>query len=713
MSHLLATMSRNTAGEEEGVPVEPPQGSSNRHMIAPNGSWPSPLVAADIAAGGRRPDFPSVHGETMWWQESRALEDGRGTIMRRDADGSVTEILPAPWSARTHVQEYGGRSYLPVWRDETWHVVFSEASDQRLYVLAGGSTQPEPLTPEPPSPRSVRYADIKVMGEELVCVREEHTPTVRRSIVTVPLSGAAATDAAHIRELHSGADFYASPTPSPDGARLAWIAWSHPRMPWDGTELRVGTIPETGPLTGVYTLKGGISESVLAPHWRDASTLYCLSDWPGWWNLYQVGLAMPAMPLYPAEAEFAAPPWRLGTTPYQVLSDGRIALLHGDADLTAAILDPESGELTPVAEEFTSWSTLVSDGTSVVGIAGSPTVAPSVVRLSPDTGAAEVVRAEATAPEPSYLPTPEPAELTGRYGNTIHATIYPPTNPDHVNTGPAPYVVWVHGGPTTAATTALRTERAYFTSRGIGVVEVNYGGSSGFGRSYRQRLKGDWGVVDVEDVVAAARALVERGTADPARLAVRGGSAGGFTSLLALTDSTFACGVSLYGVTDLLRLAEETHDFESRYADSLVGPLPGYQATYTERSPITRAGEVSVPVLLLQGSDDPVVPPSQATEFAEALAANDVPYAYVEYEGEPHGFLRAENRAHALETELAFYGEVFGFEPPGVPAISLTTDPPPARELEPPDPVETEDSADGDPTSPDEGTERAEEEPAS
>ncbi|QVQ54757.1 S9 family peptidase [Spiractinospora alimapuensis] len=661
-------------------------------MIAPYGSWPSPLVAADIAAGGRRPDFPSIHGETVWWQEVRALEDGRGTIMRRDVDGSVTEVLPPPWSARTRVQEYGGRSYLPVQRDGAWHVVFSEASDQRLYLLPAGSTRPEPLTPEPPSPGGVRFADLQVMGEDLVCVREEHTPAVRRSIVTVPLSGAAATDPALVRELHSGADFFASPTPSPDGARLAWIAWSHPRMPWDGTELRVGTVPETGPLTGVRTLKGGISESVLAPQWRDSSTLYCLSDWPGWWNLYQVGLTMPAMSLHPAEEEFAAPPWRLGTSPYQVLSDGRIALLHGDADLAAAILDPDSGELTPIAEEYTSWSTLASDGTSVVGVAGSPTVEPSIVRLSPETGTAEILRGEAATTDPSYLPTPEPVELSGRYGTTIHATIYPPTNPNHVDTGPAPYVVWVHGGPTTASTTALRTERAYFTSRGIGVAEVNYGGSSGFGRSYRQRLKGQWGVVDVEDAVAAARSLIDRGVADADRIAVRGGSAGGFTALLALTDSVFACGVSQYGVTDLLRLARETHDFESRYPDSLVGPLPGYAATYTERSPITRAGEVSVPVLLLQGSEDPVVPPSQATEFAEALAANSVRYAYIEFEGEPHGFLRADNRARALEAELAFYGEVFGFDPPEVPPITLTTDPPPAREQEPAAPSEPEDS---------------------
>ncbi|TDQ52101.1 S9 family peptidase [Actinorugispora endophytica] len=651
-------------------------------VTLPYGSWPSPVAAADIARGTSRLGFPSVVGDEIWWEESRPDEDGRNTVMHRAADGTVTDLLPPPWNARTRVHEYGGRAFLPVPRRDDkaltrWGIVFSDLTDQRLHLLEKGAREPRPLTPEPASPAALRYADPVLSPDQkhVVCVRESHeggSPV--RAIVSVPLSGRAAEDPSAVRELVTGSDFFASPVPSPDGTKLAWISWNHPRMPWVGTELRVGDLDGSGPVTAPYTLRGGPKESVLAPLWRDSRTLYFVSDWAGWWNLYEIGTRGPAMALFPEEAEFTPAPWQLGTTPFRVLDDGRMVVLYGNADLGPGVYDPATAELVPLKSPLTSWQTLACDGTSVVGIAASPTEPASLVRLDPDTGATTTLRrSPGRLPDTALLPVPVEETLPGRYGGTVHAFVYPPTSPDAVGEGPAPYVVWAHGGPTTAAGSALDLEKAYFTSRGIGVVEVNYGGSTGYGRSYRERLDGQWGVVDVEDAVAAARALVDRGVADPARLAIRGGSAGGTTTLLALTGDTFACGASYYGVTDLLRLAEETHDFESRYLDTLVGPLPGYASTYRERSPVHRAAEIDVPVLLLQGADDPVVPPAQARKLVAVLRERGVPHAHVEFPGESHGFRGAAAVTTALETELAFYCKVFfGFTPPGVPPVELT-----------------------------------------
>jgi dipeptidyl aminopeptidase/acylaminoacyl peptidase len=626
--------------------------------------------------------FPVVAGDAIWWEESRPEENGRTTVMRRDADGTVTELLPAPWSARTRVHEYGGRSYLPVPRRDDraitrYGVVFADHTDQRLHLLAPGAREPVPLTPAPAEPGALRYADMVLSpdGRRVICVREDHRGGGRpvRAIVSLPLSGRAAEDPAAVTELVTGADFYAAPAVAPDGRHLAWVSWNHPRMPWDGTELRVGTL-DGDAVTRSYTLKGGVGESVLYPVWRDDAHLYFVSDWPGWWNLYEIGLTGQAIALYPAEEEFAGG-FRLGSFPYQRLADGRLVVLHGGPDLRPGVYDPRTADLDPIATDLTTWEAVATDGRTVVGLAAGPRTPQTLVRIDPGAGRVEPLRtSRADLPDPAYLPEPVPTELSGRYGRTVHANVYPPTHPEARGEGPAPYVVWVHGGPISRATAECDLAKAYFTSRGIGVVDVNHGGSIGFGRTYRERLNGQWGVLDVEDATAAARELVEDGAADPARLAIRGGSAGGFTTLLALTGDTFACGASECGVTDLLRLAEATHDYESRLLDTLVGPLPGYAATYRERSPLARVGEVDVPVLLLQGSDDVVVPRDQATAYARALADRGVRHAYVEFAGEGHGFRAAEARERALEAELAFYGEVFGFAPPGVPAIELVTE---------------------------------------
>ncbi|WP_460770293.1 S9 family peptidase [Nocardiopsis nanhaiensis] len=655
-------------------------------LSSPHGSWPSPISAGDVARGVRRMAYPSVRGDEVWWEEYRPAEEGRTTLVRRDADGTVSDLLPAPWSVGTRVHEYGGRSYLPVPRRDDKAiprvgVVFAAASDQRLYLLERGAREPVPLTPEPAARGALRYADpaLTTDGKQVVCVREQHTEgTVRRSIVSVPLSGRGAEDPAAIRELASGAHFYASPTPSPDGAHLAYVRWNHPRMPWDGTELRVGELTDTG-LSGEYTLKGGVDESVLSPTWADERTLYLASDWPGFWNLYQAGLKGQAIALYPAEEEFHTPPWQLGDRPFQILESGRVVALHGDTAMRPSVYDPDTLDLEPVATDLTSWSQLDSDGLSVVAIAASTDTAGCVVRLDPVRRTVEVLQRSMTeGPDPAYLPEPRVETLPGRYGAPVHANVYPPTHPDASSSGPAPYVVWAHGGPVGHSRRELDLVKAYFTSRGIGVVDVDYGGSTGYGRSYRKRLHKEWGAVDVEDCTAAARALVEQGVADPKRLAIRGPSAGGLTALLALTGDVFACGVSYFGVADLLGLTETTHDFESRFLDTLIGSLPGFVETYRERSPINRIGEIDVPVLLLQGMDDPVVTPDQAYRMAKALGEREVPHALLEFEGEAHGFRTEEARVRSLEAELAFYGRVFGFEP-GVEPLELTTEPPEPR----------------------------------
>jgi dipeptidyl aminopeptidase/acylaminoacyl peptidase len=681
-------------------------------VTAHYGAWPSPISAADVARVELRLSFPTIHGDDVWWQETRPEEGGRTTVIHRGPDGETTELLPAPWDARTRVHEYGGRAYLPIPSGDGYGLAFAGYEDQRLYLLEPGDAKPRPLTPEAAIPAGLRYADLVLSPDraEIWCVCEGHvmaappeatppngTPpvpagppaatSVRRAIVAVPLDGSAADDPVAIRELVSGAGFYASPTPSPDGGHLAWVQWNHPRMPWDGTELRVANL-ENGKVERARTVKGGLSESALAPLWCDEKNVYVVSDWSGWWNIYQVGLygGSPAAQ-YPAEEEFAGPLWQLGGVPYAVLADGRLAVLHGQGDQRLGVYDPDTAELTDLQLPYTDWLPAVSvSGQSIVGIAGGPTTPPTVVRvdITGDAGTAsftELRRELDELPDAGYLPIPEARTLEGPFGRPVYAYVFPPTSPTaQAPDGELPpYVVFVHGGPTGRVSSVLRLERAYFTSRGIGVIDVNYGGSAGFGRAYRERLRKQWGIVDVDDAVAAAQALAADGLADPERLAIRGGSAGGWTTLAAVTTtSVFKAATSYFGISDLKTFAEETHDFESRYLFGLIGPLPGFERAYEERSPLNNADRVSCPVLLLQGLDDPIVRPAQSERFAVALAERQMPYAYLTFDGESHGFRRADTVITCLESELAFYGRTLGFQPPDARQIDLTVGKPPA-----------------------------------
>ncbi|GIH92053.1 prolyl oligopeptidase family serine peptidase [Planobispora siamensis] len=626
--------------------------SAERDAV-PYGTWPSPISTSDVARSGLHLGFPTVLGEEVWWTEDRPAEGGRTTIVHRSADGSRRELLAAPWNARTRVHEYGGRSYVVVPGDGSGHgVVFANLADQRLYLLTDGA-EPRPITPQPDLDAGLRYADLLFHDGQIWCVQERHHDgKVSRSIVSIPLHGGAEP-----RERVGGNDFYAFPTISPDGEHLAYICWNHPRMPWNGTELRITRLSDGHS----WTVKGGAGESVLAPQWRDDRTLYLVSDWSGWWNLYQIGMyGTSSQALHPAEEEFAGPLWQLGGRPYAVLDDGRLAVLHGQGDLRLALLDAEDGTLTDLDVPYDGWApVLAADGRTLAGIGYGPAVSRSIVRVDTVTGRVEGLRRDiGELPDVAYLPVPRSVEIEGRFGRKVHATVYPPSNPDAVAHTPPPYVVFAHGGPTGHSMTALDLEKAFLTSRGIGVIDVNYGGSTGYGRAYRDRLRGQWGVVDVEDVIAAAEWLAGEGLADPARIAIRGGSAGGWTVMAAcaLSDA-FAGGVSYYGVSSLGPFVETTHDFESRYVEWLVGPQD--PVLYGSREPLGQVAGVTCPMLLLQGLSDPVVPPAQSQSFADALAERGVPCTYLTFEGESHGFRRAETRSAALAAELAFYQQIF------------------------------------------------------
>jgi dipeptidyl aminopeptidase/acylaminoacyl peptidase len=664
--------------------------------IAPYGTWESPISAADVARGKVALSYPATAGDEVWWQESRPEQGGRVTVMTSGGEGSgARELLPAPWYARTRVHEYGGRAYLPVPAASAFggfDLVFANFADQRLYILGALGGAPRPLTP---AEGGFRFADMVLSpdGREIWCVRETVTDEgVSRAIVAVPLDGSAHASRSAIRVLVAGADFFAFPTPSPDGTRLAWINWDHPRMPWDGTELRVATVADgDGVRVADATLvMGGPDESVLAPLWRDDDSLYVASDASGWWNLYVVSAAAGATPrpLCPREEEFAGPLWQLGGRSFVMLADGRLAVLHGLGQQRLAVLDPESGTLTDAHLGFDAVEdALAASGGTVAAIAGGPRTPWSVVRTW-FGGATEVLRRQAVAaPGPAYLPDPRQVQLsTGPNGAVVHAVVYPPANPDvKAPDGELPpYLVHVHGGPTGHSLPVLALEKAFFTSRGIGVIDVNYGGSAGYGRAYRERLRGQWGVVDVADAMNAALALAESGEADRRRLGIRGGSAGGWTALAAVTTAlvssdgspphppVFAAAVSYYGVSDLRPFAETTHDFESRYLDGLIGPLPEAEALYVARSPIGHVSKLTCPVLLLQGLDDPMVPAAQSEAIAEDLTEHGIPHAYIVFEGESHGFRKAETIIIALESELAFYGQIMGFSTPGVEPVELS-----------------------------------------
>jgi dipeptidyl aminopeptidase/acylaminoacyl peptidase len=627
--------------------------------VAPYGSWRSPIAAERLAAGGVRLSEPwPMPGGSVCWLEGRAAEAGRNVLVRRDPDGTTTDLVPADVNVRTRVHEYGGGAWLPVGDA----AVYASFEDQRLYRVEPGG-DPVPITPEPAVPAGLRYADGRATpdGRLIVCVRESHEgDAVVNELVVLAADGSDAP-----RVIAAGRDFYSFPRISPDGTQLAWTEWDHPQMPWDGTELQLAPLAPDGTLGTPERLAGGPEESVWQPEWSPDGVLHYVSDRTGWWNLYRAdGDAILA-----EEAEYGHPQWLFGGSTYAFAGGTIWALRDEGGQQRLCRLDGDRAEPLDLPYTTFEFPYLRAAGDRLLTKAAGPADPTVLLAIDPRTGETEVLaRSTSDPPDPAYVPVPRAIEYPSEVGGTAHAWYYPPHNadfeapPDEL----PPLIVHTHGGPTAHVTPAYQGDIAYWTSRGIGVVDVNYGGSTGYGRAYRDRLTGRWGVLDPADCAAAARHLAEQGEVDGARLAISGESAGGYATLCALVfRDEFATGASHYGVGDVAALARDTHKFEARYLDGLIGPYPEAEPVYRERSPVFHLDRLRVPVILFQGLEDEVVPPAQAEAMAEALDSKDIPYAYLAFAGEQHGFRRADSIIRTHEAELAFYGRILGFEPAG------------------------------------------------
>ncbi len=637
-----------------------------RRSIAPYGSWRSPLSAADVAAGALRFDHPVLDGDDLYWVEGRPSEGGRNVVVRYTRDGRVLDITPPAFSARTRVHEYGGAAFT-VHRGT---VFFSNDVDQRLHRQAPGSI-PEPITPH-----GYRYAECTVDAarQRLLCVREDHTREGAdpvNTIVAIERAFDPSTTTAQAPDLvlASGADFYSDPVLSPDGTRLAWIEWRHPNMPWDGTELWQADLDDAGVPHTLIKIAGALDESIFQPSWSPDGLLYFVSDRTGWWNLYRArGGAIE--PLHPKPAEFGKPQWVFSMVTYAFAGRGRMVATYSvDGRWKLALIDLDSRSFQPIALAFEPLEGIVADARAAYFIGASPTESISLVRMTFAAAEVDVIRGSGgTRLDPAQISVPEAITFDSD-GARAHAFYYAPVNSGFE--GPPgerpPLIVTTHGGPTGAARAVFAADIQFWTTRGFAVVDVNYRGSTGYGRAYRERLNGQWGVVDVADALNAARALVAEGKADPARLIIRGGSAGGYTTLAALAfHDVFRAGASYYGISDIEVLAHDTHKFESRYLDSLIGPYPAMRDVYRARSPLHATSGLNCALILFQGLEDKVVPPNQSAMMADAVRRKGLPVAYVPFEGEQHGFRRVESIVRSLEAELYFYGAVFGFTPADV-----------------------------------------------
>ena len=622
--------------------------------IAPYGSWKSPITSDLIYAKATGLGGALVEAGNLYWCEYRP--DGRTVIVRRMSDGQIEDITPAAYDVRTRVHEYGGGDYCVA----KGSIYFANFADQHLYRQSPGS-EPQPIT----NIDGMRYADF-VMDHHtgrLISVREDHTTSASQAVNTL----VAIDLASHAqRVLVAGNDFYASPRLRPDGKQLAWVTWNHPNMPWDGTELWVGDVLPDGSLGSHTLVAGGPAESISQPKWSPDGSLYFVSDRTGWWNLYR-WRAGTVEALHPMQAEFDIPQWSFGTSTYDFTRQGRLICTYSQSNrFNLAALDLESLEFNRLECPYTAIFHLQVDHEQVYLIGASPTEPGTLVQLDLATGRLDVLRCmrEVTL-DRAYFSIGQEIEFPTDGGLTAHGFYYPPASRDFTGPGDErpPLLVMSHGGPTGATVAVLGYSYQYWTTRGFALLDVNYGGSTGYGREYRERLKGQWGIVDVADCINGARYLVEQGLVDGNRLAIRGGSAGGYATLCALTfHDTFKAGASYFGVGDLEALTRDTHKFESRYLDGLVGPYPERRDIYLARSPIHHVERIACPMIIFQGLDDPVVPPNQAQMMYEAVRNRKLPVAYLTFPGEQHGFVKAETNQRALEAELYFYAQVFKFQ---------------------------------------------------
>ena len=647
---------------------------ASARRVLPYGTWPSSISAERVASQSVRLGAVAVDGDDVYWLEGRPQEGGRNVLVRRRGDGATADLVPGGFNVRSRVHEYGGGAYVV----DRGNVYFSNFTDQRIYLVAADNHagQPVPLTPE----GKYFYADYAVdpRRSRLICVREDHSGAAEavNTLVSIPLGGHSAGEV-----VAAGHDFYSTPRFSPDGSQLSWLAWRHPNMPWDGTELWRADVAGDGALSEVRRIAGGDDESIYQPGWGPDGRLYFVSDRDGWWKIYRSDRSTFEAVLNnpPAEAEFGRPQWAFGTATWVFVSSSRmLAAYTRRGRWFLADVDTHTGDWRTIDTEFEphDWIAvderqvrLKADTTSdVVLVAASPTHADAVVRLDVASGRTDVLRASSSIVlSRDDVSVPAAIEFPTAAGETAHALYYAPTNA-RIHAAPderPPLIAISHGGPTAAANATLDLRIQFWTSRGFAVVDVNYRGSSGFGREYRNTLRGQWGIADVEDVAQAARHLVRSGLADASRLIIRGGSAGGYTTLASLTfqPGVFKAGASYYGVSDVEVLARDTHKFEARYLDRLIGPYPEARAEYRARSPIHFVDRLASPIILFQGLEDRVVPPNQSAMMADAARAKGLAVAYLAFEGEQHGFRKSQTIVRSLEAELYFYGAIFGFTP--------------------------------------------------
>lgn len=625
--------------------------------ISPFGSWKSPITSDVILQDAVALEAAIFEGEDLYWLEALPSEGGRARIMKKTPSGKAVEQTTAPFNVRTRVHEYGGAPF----KVKGESIYFSNFEDNLLYVK-DGENQPHAITND----SHHRYADAGIdrLNNRLYWVREDHTKSALNPETTIVAMN---PDGSDEKIVVSGNDFYSNPRVSPDSKHLAYLTWNHPHMPWDESELWVAEIKDDGTITNALKIAGGSGISIAQPAWSPEGTLYFLSDHSNWWNLMRC-FGSRKEEVCPVKAEFGSHSSVLGKSDYCFVDENTIIASysqHGMRQL--ASVDVWNGRLNPITNRFTSFSSIHSNGSEVVFIAASPTEFPRIAVMDANTNEIEDVRiSSGSSLDTDYLSQPEAIEFPTANHKTAHALYYAPNNPDFAapHGDKPPLLVHVHGGPVGATSSALNLTKQYWTSRGFALVDVNYGGSTGYGRNYRERLRGQWGVVDVEDCANAVRYLIERGDVDSTRIAISGGSAGGYTTLASLVfTDVYHAGASHFGLSDLESFVRETHKFESHYLHGLIAPYPDQKQVFFERSPIHFTDRLSCPVIFFQGLDDKVVPPNQAVPMVEALRKKGVPVAYLEFEGEGHGFRKAENIKRTIDGEFYFYSKIFGFEP--------------------------------------------------
>lgn len=634
-------------------------GEGDGRQIASYGAWGSPIAPGDAVGAARAIADIEIDNGAIWLTELRPDAGGQAQIVRLRPDGVAEDVLPAHLSARTRAHEYGGGALLA----DKGLVYFINDSDQRIWRDAPGA-KPTPLTPEGP----FRYADMIAdpARGRLIAVREDHSGAgePKNGLVAIDLKTGA------VSELWQGSDFVAWPRLSPDGARLAFVGWNHPNMPWDATTLHLAVLDAEGAATRVFDVAPASEGfAVLQPEWAEDQSLYYLSDAPGDWSLYRWRGGTRELVAH-LDGEIGAPMWNFRTRCYALAGGRAAAILTRSGVDSLVTIDLATGTARPVATPFSAIAPrLLADGRSAIALAGSADSGFALWRAPLDGGGPALVYRPQGAPvEAAYASRPHALSFPTGGGDTAHAFYYPPLNPRFAapEGERPPLIVTVHGGPTSNAKPMLTAWRSYWTSRGFAVLDVNYRGSTGFGRAYRRKLNLSWGEADIEDVVAGARYCAAEGLADGARMAIYGGSAGGYVVLAALAfhPDVFKAGVNLFGISDLEALAADTHKFEAHYTDTLIGPLPQAKAIYRARSPLYAADAIRAPLLTLQGLDDKAVPPSQSQAIYDAVKANGVPTAYIAFEGEGHGFRKAENQRRTLAATHAFLARVFDLAPP-------------------------------------------------